>query len=122
MRQCSWSVSASDADRPNAAEPAGPISHIVRNVSLLFFCENKRVETGYARAMMRQVTRPLLYTAKGNALQCGTTQGVPRQVVDWCLAKMRCWARLAIAIVKAEFPDFIVAHSISIRSGARRLR
>ena len=63
---------------------------------------------------MDTLKNPIVYVVRGTPLQCGCKSGTTPGDEQFCLAKMRCWARLAIAAAAAEFPEFTVMHAMSI--------
>ena len=65
---------------------------------------------------MDALKEPHVYVVRGTPLQCGCPSGATPSDVQHCLAKMQCWARLAIATASAEFPEFTVMHAMSIFS------
>lgn len=103
---------AKDKDNADPAETAFWIAQYVRRVQTLFLEGHCRT-TGFTELMLAQLTKPLVYTVKGTVLQCGSHSGVPADIVTSCLQTMACWARLAIAAARAEFPDFTVMHAMS---------
>lgn len=101
-----------DKDNADPAETAFWIAQYVRRVQTLFL-EGHCKSSGFTEFMLVQLTKPLVYTVKGTALQCGALSGVPADIVTSCLQTMACWARMAIAAARAEFPDFTVMHAMS---------
>ena len=99
-------------DNADPAETAFWIAQYIRRVQTLFL-EGHCKTSGFTELMLAQLKKPLVYTLKGTALQCGSSSGVPADIVTSCLQTMACWARLAIAAARAEFPDFTVMHAMS---------
>ena len=106
---------AQDKKISNPADTAFWISTYISRIQTLFL-EEKCLQLGYTKIMMDELQKPLVYVVKGSALQSGSRAGASHDDVQFCLDKMKCWARLAIATARAEFPDFGILHAMSIFS------
>lgn len=106
---------AQDKKTSNPADTAFWISTYISRIQTLFL-EEKCLQLGYTKIMMDELKRPLVYVVRGAALQSGSRAGASRDDVQFCLGKLQCWARLAIATARAEFPDFGILHAMSIFS------
>ena len=108
-------VRAHDKKKADPAETAFWIASYVRRIQTLFL-ESECLKLGYTKVMMDTLKTPLVYVVRGAPLQCGSQQGATPDDQQYCLAKMKCWARLAIATAAAEFPEFCTMHAMSIFS------
>ena len=104
---------AADKTHSDPADTAFMIESYVRRIQTLFL-EGSCLRTGYTQVMMESLKKPIVYVVRGAMLQCGDSAGASRQQVTWCLEKMQCWARLAIATARAEFPEYTVLHAMSV--------
>ena len=104
---------AHDKNKGDPADTAFWIDAYIKRIQMLFV-GNACLEMGFTAVMVRTLQKPLVYTLKGTALQCGSSKGLSPSDISFCLAKMACWARLAIATAKAEFPDFTVMYAMSL--------
>lgn len=66
---------------------------------------------GYTSVMLRTLQYPLVWNIGATCNSVGSDQGVPHQIIDDCLKRMRTWVELATATVLAEFPDFEIAQA-----------
>ena len=64
---------------------------------------------GYTRAMMDTLSKPLVWTIGSKTYSIGKQGGVPAEIIERCLGRMRCWLKLMKSTVAAEFPSFEVA-------------
>lgn len=65
---------------------------------------------GYTRAMLETLRKPLVWNVSGKVQSIGCEGGVPRDIIERCLGRMRCWIKLMQATVAVEFPSFEIAH------------
>ena len=106
-------VRAFDKRLSDPADTAFWIASYVRRVQLLFL-DKGCLETGYTKVILAALAKPVVYTVKGTALQCGRRSGPTDDDINYCLNIMQCWARLALATAKAEFPEFTVMYAMSV--------
>ncbi|MCP4240527.1 MAG: hypothetical protein GY772_08180 [bacterium] len=106
-------VRSVDTERANPAELAFDIARFVHNIQYLFL-EGNCTKHGYTKVMLEFLRTPMIYTVNGTALQSGSPSGVPQDVIDECVAHTQCWARLAIATARAEFPEFSALNAMSV--------
>ena len=104
---------AQDKELSNPADTAFWIAAYVRRIQVLFL-EGACVRTGFTAVMLQTLKKPIVYTVRGTPLQSGSHHGASPADVQFCLSKMQCWARMAIATARAEFPEFTVMHAMSI--------
>ena len=70
--------------------------------------------TGYTSMMLAQLSKPIVFTIKGETRSVGRHGGVLPATIESCSARMRCWNVLARATLAAEFPDFEFLTSLSV--------
>ena len=70
-----------DTERESASKLSYIVATFLRNISHLFF-DGHCVSQGYTKHMLDTLKTPLVYTVKGNLLQCGCSRGVPQHVID----------------------------------------
>ena len=104
---------AADQTHSDPANAAFWIASYSRRIQILFL-EGACLRTGYTKVMLETLRKPMVYVVNGTMLQCGHAAGASQEQVTWCLDKMKCWARMAIATAHAEFPDFTVMHAMSV--------
>ena len=79
----------------------------IRKVEALFG-ESKRCLTifGYTSVMMNLLKEYVVWHVNGDSRSIGFERGVPRDIVDRCMERMRSYVVLARAALSAEFPSF----------------
>jgi hypothetical protein len=69
---------------------------------------------GYTKIMMKNLAKPLIYTVRGQVLQCGDPLGVSDEIFKFCLDHMQCWVRMAVETTTAEFPEWTVVNALGV--------
>ena len=92
---------------------ASSVASFIRRIQALFL-EGSCLKTGFTKIMMNMLKKPMTYFVRGHMLQCGSPEGVSAADAEWCLARMACYVRNAIAVVRAEFLDYILLNAFSI--------
>ena len=80
----------------------------------LFIDDDGCIRSGYTKVMIEALGKPMVYTVKSAVLQCGQSGGPSPADVSYCMDRMRCWARMAVATARAEFPEFTVMYAMSV--------
>ena len=69
---------------------------------------------GYTSVMLKLLKHQVVWTVNGTTHSIGVESGVPRDIVDRCLGRMRAYLVLARAALDAEFPSFEIAQSFRV--------
>ena len=102
-----------DASKADPSRLGFTVASFIRRIQALFL-EGSCLKTGFTKIMMDMLKKPMTYFVRGHMLQCGSPEGVSAADAEWCLARMACYVRNAIAVVRAEFPDYILLNAFSI--------
>jgi hypothetical protein len=97
-----------------SADPAivnQEVKHYVRTMDSLFGDDAKCLtHFGYTKAMLDTLKKPLVWTISGGkTCHLGCEGGVPPDIIERCLGRMRCLVNLVKSIVAVEFPSFEIA-------------
>eukprot|EP00971_Amphidinium_carterae_P349179 6490884-Amphidinium_carterae.1 len=106
LRQC-------DTEDMSPSDIPFDVAQYAQRIQTLFF-DDAVLTTGYTKLMLETLSRPMVYVVNGIPLQCGSTAGVPASTKNAALKEMRCWTRLALETLRAEFPDFSILNDMSI--------
>jgi hypothetical protein len=106
-------VRKSDKEMPDPSDVAFTLDTFVRHVQYLFL-EGNCVKHGYVKHMIKRLCRPIVFTVKGHALQCGSPTGPSTEDIEFCMDHMKCWARMSIATARAEFPEFTLLSAMRV--------
>ena len=96
-----------DNEDVDAASLNSEVMLFSRKIDALFG-ESKRCLTvfGYTSVMMDLLKEYVVWHVNGKSRSIGFEHGVPHEIVDRCLQRMRSYAVLARAALEAEFPSF----------------
>ena len=56
----------------------------------------------------------MTYVLIGTMQQCGCAAGPSAADAEWCLARVGCYVRNTMSVLRAEFPDFNILNAFSI--------
>ncbi len=88
------------------------LSRFLRRIDVLFVAGKCTEVPGYTSLMLDVLSRVrvwILPAAKGRTKvirSIGVHGGVPAEMVERCMNRLRCWLRLARSALEAEFPSF----------------
>ena len=68
----------------------------------------------YTSVMLKLLKRQVVWTVNGTTHSIGVESGVPRDIVDRCLGRMRAYLVLARAALDSEFPNFEIVQSFRV--------
>lgn len=86
------------------------VKHYVQTMDSLFGDDAKCLTNfGYTKAMLDTLKKPLVWTIAGKTCHLGCEAGVPADIIERCLGRMRCMNTLVKSIVAVEFPSFEIA-------------
>ena len=104
-----------DTEHVDAAVLNREVRSYLATIDMLFGSEEKCLTIfGYTKAMLDTLSRPLVYNVGGKVHSLGMEGPFPRVIIDRCLARMRCWVKLARATLAVEFPSFELAHVLAL--------
>ena len=69
---------------------------------------------GYTSVMLKLLNDQLVWLVGGNTYGIGYELGVPQNIIEACLGRMRSYVILARAALSAEFPSFEVSQSFQV--------
>ena len=112
-----------DREDVDNSEKAERCDMFLENIARLFHNGGAVTAQGtFTRMAMDTLQRTLTWSVNGELFSMGGVGQPSEDVVTTCLNHMKCWCRLARAIVEAEFPDFQVVMAFSIFNlGSERL-
>ena len=109
-----------------ALDPAKLSTDIAVYLSTIngLFVEGKCLTSfGYTKCMLELLRCPIVFQVGSKTRSLGSADGVPEDVQERCLDRMRAWVCLAKAAVEAEFPSFELAQAfrVFLLDGAQNL-
>jgi len=101
-----------DVDLSDSAEVSYWIAAYVRRCQFLFL-EGGCLRTGFTQVILQILRKPVVYVVRGTPLQSGSRAGATAADAEWALSHMRSWFRLAVQVLRSEFPEFSVLAAFS---------
>jgi len=62
--------------------------------------------SGFTKTMIGVLSTPMVWVIKDKRYSIGSEDGPNHCLKQSCLARMRCWLKLCVSTIQAEFPDF----------------
>jgi len=110
-----------DSEGMDLGDLAGEVHSFISRITFLFV-HGQAVQAGFTKCMLDAIKRVRIVFLGKRPLAIGDAGGASQAVVDACFARMACWVRLCISILRAEFPAFEVVQCFSMFNlgGARQ--
>ena len=86
----------------------------VHNIDCLFV-KGHCMKHGFAKYTPR-----LLQLGSAKVKRVASPGGLPADLVEMCLARLRCWVKLAVSVVQAEFPSWEILQAFSVFGLSRK--
>ena len=80
------------------------------------FQQGRCLSSGFTAWMLDRLKVPLLFFVNGTVMRLGHHDGVPDNIVNRCMSRLAEWTSVAKEVVRAEFPDFLLVHSMQVFS------
>lgn len=106
-------VRAMDKGNVDMAEISTVVHSFQSRIGVLFQ-QSKVVECGYTHYILELLRSGSLCIFLPDAVK--KFRGVSRDMLERCLARMRCWARLAVEVLRAEFPHHSLFNAMQVFS------
>lgn len=79
------------------------------------FVAGRVVEHGFTVWVLNLLrTKPMLIFHRGKPKMLGGRNGVSGAILEKCLARMRCWVRICLQVIDAEYPQYTLLSSFSV--------
>ena len=104
-----------DDEDLDLAEAPFECQAFIDRVQFLFLeggCKN----TGYTKVALDNIKNQKTFIVKNKAITVGLNRGLPDAVFKRCLQRMGSWTKIAISVLKAEFPDFELLQAFQVLS------
>ena len=104
-----------DRENCDPSEIAHAVSLFAKSIETLFI-DNMALRCGMTATMLVHLKTPHTIVLQGGKVvkTIGCAAGVPADIANRCLTRMRCWARLALSVVQAEWPGFEIVQATTI--------
>ena len=102
-----------DVDLSDSSEVSYWVAAYVRRCQFLFL-EGGCLQTGFTQVILQILRKPVVYVVRGTSLQCGSQAGATAADAEWALSHMKSWFRLAVQVLRSEFPEFTVLAAFSV--------
>ena len=106
-------VRAMDKENVDMAEIATVVHSFQSRIGALFQ-QSKVVECGYTHYVLELLRSGSLCIFLPNAVK--KFKGVDSGMLERCITRMRCWARLAVEVLRAEFPHHSLFNAMQVFS------
>jgi hypothetical protein len=102
-----------DNEKVDASEGRGEVSQYLNTIDGLFGERAACLEVfGYTKHMLTTLRSPLVWHVGSRTCSLGSSSGVPVDIIERCLERMRCWITLMKATAAVEFPSFEIMHAL----------
>ena len=106
-------VRAMDKENVDMAEIATVVQSFQSRIGVLFH-QSKVVECGYTHYILELLRSGSLCVFLPNSVK--KFKGVNPDMLDRCTNRMRCWARLAVEVLRSEFPHHSLFNAMQVFS------
>ena len=106
-------VRAMDKENVDMAEIATVVHSFQSRIGVMFQ-HGKVAETGYTYYVLELLRSGSLCIFLPNAVK--KFKGVDPDMLERCVGRMRCWARLAVEVLRAEFPHHSLFNAMQVFS------
>jgi hypothetical protein len=103
-----------DKEAFDTAEMCDMLAAWKSRVTFLFFENGVTTTQSFTAFALKVMSRVHVVEINGEPKGFGSLGGVAAPIIDRCLKRMRCWHRLALSVLDAEFPSFEVWASFGI--------
>lgn len=102
-----------DSEGMDLGSISGEVKDFASRISCLF-TGRQAMHSGFTKLMLEAIKRVRVVFLGRCPLTIGDAAGPNPEVIGRCFARMACWVRLCISILKAEFPAFEVVQCFSV--------
>ena len=104
-----------DRENCDPSEIAHAVSLFVKSIMKLFI-DKMALKCGMTATMLLHLRKPHTILLNGGKFvkTIGCTTGVPADLINRCMQRMQCWARLVLSVVRAEWPGFEIVQATTI--------
>ena len=104
-----------DQEEYDTADSPAQVAHAVDRLVYLFVQRGCLEVAGCTRFALQLLANDIrTYTVDHDVLSFGFGGSVPESLINKCISRMVAWTRLAITVIKTEFPQFEVLRAFSI--------
>ena len=102
-----------DDENVDPAEGRREVTQYLNTIDELFGERASCLEVfGYTKHMLETLRSPLVWHVGSKTCSLGSSSGVPADILERCLQRMRCWITLMKATAAIEFPSFELMHAL----------
>lgn len=103
-----------DVENWDTSEASEMLSSWRSRVTFLFCQDGVLTTESFTNFMLQFLKKPHTVVVDGRPKTFGSPAGVAEAVIKRCLSRMRCWHKVALSVLSAEFPSFEVWQAFNI--------